>query len=309
MTTRTARIAATVLGAAATLLTLATPATAATAAAAGPDITTQTLVLKPTDRGYVGALTATVTNRGSTATSVNLVITEPAGASFTTIQPGGACFYERLVENRLVTWCYGGRIEAGASVTFQLGFHVWTTTRDYPMVARGGEVAVAPVGTAETSDTARFTTLFESAKGSLKAPRTYVQATTTDLAIHGDAVVLTRQADGNLQGRMPVTVHYGNDAPSFNLNVSAALPAGVVVHHIEPQDLPSFPDWFNVPGSRFMPGEERTFDVILSAPIGTPAGTLGTGSYTIEASYFSPVADVDPTDNTTSFTVTAADAS
>ncbi|SBT51736.1 hypothetical protein [Micromonospora narathiwatensis] len=107
---------------------------------------------------------------------------------------------------------------------------------------------------------------------------------------------------------MPVTVRYGNDAPSFHLDVEAALPAGVAVHHIEPQDMPSFPDWFTVPGGRFMPGEERTVDVILSAPTGTPAGVLGTGSYTVTGNYCycAPVEDVNPADNTTSFTVRAA---
>ncbi|WP_435149896.1 hypothetical protein [Micromonospora aurantiaca (nom. illeg.)] len=54
-----------------------------------------------------------------------------------------------------------------------------------------------------------------------------------------------------------MTVRYGNDAPSFRLDVRASLPAGVEVWATDPQDLPSFPDWFDVPGGRFMPGEER----------------------------------------------------
>jgi len=312
MTTRTARTIAALLGGAAALA-LAAPATATAAPTARPKITAQQLVLAPTDRGYVGTLTATVTNPGSIATSVDLLVTEPAGASFTTIEPGGPCLYDRLVENRLVTDCYGQRIEARGSVTFQLGFHVWTTARAYPMVAQGGEISVLPTGASKATDTARFTTLFESTTGSLHNPRAYVQATKTDLSIRGSAVQLTRQADGSLLGRMPVTVRYGNDAPSFHLDVEAALPAGVAVHHIEPQDMPSFPDWFTVPGGRFMPGEERTVDVILSAPAGTPAGTLGTGSYTVGASYFygsgAPVPDVDLADNTVSFPVTAVEAS
>ncbi|MFE9688595.1 hypothetical protein [Micromonospora sp. NPDC005806] len=309
MTTRTARIASAVLGGAAALLALPPPATAATGTTARPVITAQTLVLSPTGRGYVGTMTATVTNPGRAATTVDLIVTEPAGASFTTVEPGGGpCLFERLVENRLVASCYGGRLEPGASLTFQLGFHVWTTARDYPMVARGGQIAVTPVGATDPSDTARFTTLFASTTGSLRHPRSYEQATETDLSIRGGAVELTRQADGSLQGRMPVTVRYGNDAPSFQLNVAANLPAGVIVWGTDPQDMPSFPDSFTVPGGRFMPGEERTFDVILRAPAGTPAGTLGAGSLTASAGYFtdSPLPDVDPADNTTSFTVTAS---
>lgn len=313
MTTRTARIATALLGGTAALITLAAPAAAAPGAATGRvDVTAQRLVLDPTDRGYVGTLTATVTNRRSTATSVSLVVTEPAGASFTSIEPGGGCFYDRLVENRLVIGCGGEQIEAGKRRTFRLGFHVWTTARTYPMVANGGRIEVVPDGAAAASDATGFTTLFRSTTGSLRKPRPYVQAVDTDLSIRGGAVTLTPQPDGTLLGRMPVTVRYGNDAPTFALNVAAALPAGVQVDHIEPQDMPSFPLGFTVPGGRFMPGEERTFDVFLSAPVGTAAGELGTGSLTVTGSYFwqaEDPQDVDPSDNTTSFTVTAAAAS
>ncbi|MEU4789049.1 hypothetical protein ACFWRG_16845 [Micromonospora tulbaghiae] len=314
MTTRTARIATALLGGAAALITLAAPAAAApSAATAGRvDVTAQRLVLDPTDRGYVGTLTATVTNRRSTATSVSLVVTEPAGASFTSIEPGGGCFYNRLVENRLVIGCGGEQIEAGKSLTFRLGFHVWTTARSYPMVANGGWIEVVPSGATAASDATGFTTLFRSTTGSLRKPRPYVQAVDTDLSIRGSAVTLTPQPDGTLLGRMPVTVRYGNDAPTFALNVGATLPAGVQVDHIEPQDMPSFPYGFSVPGGRFVPGEERTFDVFLWAPAGTAAGELGTGSLTVTGSYFygaDDPQDVDPSDNTTSFTVTAAAAS
>ncbi|MDO3684581.1 hypothetical protein [Micromonospora sp. C28ISP2-4] len=311
MTTRTARIATALLGGAAALITLAAPAAAApSAATAGRvDVTAQRLVLDPTDRGYVGTLTATVTNRRSTATSVSLILTEPAGASFTSVEPGGGCFYTRLVENRLVMSCGGERIEAGRSLTFRLGFHVWTTARSYPMVANGGRIEVLPEGAAAASDATGFTTLFRSTSGSLRNPRPYVQAVDTDLSIRGSAVTLTPQPDGTLLGRMPVTVRYGNDAPTFAVDVTAALPAGVQVDHIEPQDMPSFPNGFTVPGGRFMPGEERTFDVFLSAPAGTAAGELGSGTFTLKGNYFwgaEDPQDVDPSDNTTSFTVTAA---
>ncbi|WP_262283005.1 hypothetical protein [Micromonospora sp. MA102] len=207
--------------------------------------------------------------------------------------------------------CAGDRIEAGRSVTFRLGFHVWTTTRDHAMVAGGGRIEVRPDGATRASDATGFTTLFRSTTGSLRTPRPYVQATRTDLGIRSGTAVLSRQPDGRLLGRMPVTVRYGNDAPTFLLDVAAALPSGVTVHHVEPPDLPSFPDWFTVPGGRFMPGEERTFDVFLSAPAGTPAGDLGTGTFTLVGSYFggADAQDVDPADNSTSFTVTAVGAS
>ncbi|MGC4893858.1 hypothetical protein [Micromonospora sp. DT31] len=312
MTTTTARIATALLGGAAALLTLVAPATAAPSAPAGRvDVTAQRLVLNPTDRGYVGTLTATVTNRRSTATSVDLVVTEPAGASFVSVEPGGGCLYQRLVENRLVIRCTGDQVEAGQSLALRLGFRVWTTTRAYPMIASGGRVEVVPAGATTADDAARFTTLFRSTTGSLRDPRPYVQATETDLSIRGGAVTLSPQPDGTLLGRMPVTVRYGNDAPTFSLNVRAALPAEVQVHHVEPEDMPSFPTGFSVPGGRFMPGEERTFDVFLSAPAGTATGDLGTGTFTVSGSYFwgADPQDVNPVDNVTSFAVTAVDAS
>ncbi|MEV0426196.1 hypothetical protein [Micromonospora sp. NPDC050495] len=310
MTTPTARIATALLGGTAALLALAAPAGAATSRTAGPDVSTQRLVLTPTDEGYVGTLTATVTNPGRTATTVDLIVTEPAGASFTTIEPGGPCLYTDLVDNRQVSECYGGRIEPHSTMTFQLGFHVWTTVRDYPMVARGGEIAVQPAGATRPSDTAAFTTLFASPTGELRHPRAYQQATATDLTIHGADVVLTRQPDGSLLGRMPVTVRYGNDAPSKHVYATADLPAGVTVWGTDPQDDVSFLDSFTVPGGRFMPGEVSSFDVILRAPAGTPADDLGSGSFTVAASYhpLTEVPDVDPADNTTSFTVRAVEA-
>ncbi|WP_431942578.1 hypothetical protein [Micromonospora marina] len=313
MTTRTAQVATALLGGAAALITLAAPAAAAPSTTTGRvDVTAQRLVLDPTDRGYVGTLTATVTNRRATATSFSLVVTEPAGASFTSIEPGGGCFYARLVENRLVINCGANQIEARTSVTFRLGFHVWTNARTYPMVANGGRIEVVPDGATAASDATRFTTLFRSTTGSLRKPRPYVQAVDTDLAIRGSAVTLTPQPDGTLLGRMPVTVRYGNDAPTFAVDVAAALPAGVQVDHIEPQDMPGFPLGFTVPGGRFMPGEERTFDVFLRAPAGTAAGELGIGTFTVKGNYFwgaEDPQDVDPSDNTTSFTVTAVAAS
>nr|WP_181726786.1 hypothetical protein [Micromonospora provocatoris] len=55
-------------------------------------------------------------------------------------------------------------------------------------------------------------------------------------------------------------------------------------------------------------GEERTFDVVLRAPAGTSAGELGSGSFTVQAVYErEPVADVDPADDTTTFSVRATD--
>ncbi|MGR6322246.1 hypothetical protein Q2K19_14405 [Micromonospora soli] len=305
------RVAAGLLGSALALLAAGAPAAAAPAEATGTfSITAPQLVLDPTDQGYVGTFTVTVTNNGTVADYPTLALTEPAGGSHTTIDPGFGCTIQGLTQNRMRSQCTGEEIAAGASKAYTLGFHVWTTPQKYAMIATGGEIGVLEVGSGELSDNVAFTTLFRSTNGSLKKPKPYVQATQSDIraSTTPGTVALSRLADGSLQGRMPLTVRYGNDAPSYDLGVEATLPEGVVVDHIEPQDAPSWNLGFSVPGGRFMPGEERTFDVILRAPAETPAGELGAGSYTVTSSYCycEPVQDVDPTDNTTSFTVTAS---
>ncbi|MET9297765.1 hypothetical protein ABZX66_00430 [Micromonospora aurantiaca] len=308
MTTRTTRVAAALLAGAAALFAPAAPAAAAGGTTARLTVDTETLVLTPTGKGYVGTLTTTISNRGRADATAGLRITEPAGGSFTGLDNGSPWFTVGMEQNRRVLESYGGRVTAGTSVTLRLDFQVWTTARAYPMTALGGSVAVVPDGGTRVSDRDSFRTVFRSTSGSVRNPRVYRQATETDLTISGGDVTLTRQADGALLGRTPVTVRYGNDAPSFRLDVRASLPAGVEVWATDPQDLPSFPDWFDVPGGRFMPGEERTFDVVLRAPAGTPAGALGSGSFTVAAVYESePVADVDPADNSTTFSVRATD--
>ncbi|GGR83348.1 hypothetical protein GCM10010169_29520 [Micromonospora fulviviridis] len=301
------RVAAGLLGSALALLAAAAPATAAPAEADGPwSITAQRLVLSPTTQGYAGTFAVTVTNNGTTADYPSLAFVEPVGASFDSVTPGGPCLYQGLSANRMRIECIGETIEPGASQTYTFGFHAWTTPRKYAMTAADSEISVLG-DTGEPAATATVTTVFRSTTGSLKKPQPYVQAAKSDIRATAGAVTLHRLADGSLEGRMPLTVRYGNDAPSYDINVSATLPAGVVVNHIEPQDMPSWDLGFSVPGGRFMPGEERTFDVILSAPAGTPAGELGTGSYTAMSSfcYCEDVQDVDPADNTASFTVTA----
>ncbi|MCW3820386.1 hypothetical protein ONA91_38740 [Micromonospora sp. DR5-3] len=303
------RIAAGLLGSALAVLAAGAPAAAAPSQSSDTlSVTAQRLVLEPTDRGYVGTLSATVTNNGPTATQFNLTFLEPAGASAGDLVPSDTCWWSASgVGVRLRIMCGGSTtwLEPGASQTYGLKIQVLTTPRDYAMVVDDGSVGVLVGNSEQPVASAPFTTLFRSTKGGINKPKPYVQATQTDISLRASAVTLDRQPDGSLKGRMPVTVRYGNDAPSFLLNVRASLPAGVWVDHIEPQDLPSFPEAFTVPEGRFMPGEERSVDVILTAPAGTPAGELGTGSYTVEPSYPISLTDVDPTDDTTSFTVTA----
>ncbi|WDZ82581.1 hypothetical protein [Micromonospora cathayae] len=304
------RVAAVVLGTAVVLAGATAPAVAHPPGTGSGtlSVTAQRLVLEPTAQGYVGILDVTVTNGTPTAAGFySLTFLEPAGASDARMVVEDACVPQGVVGLRQVVNCGTGGVELapGASSTHSVRFQVWTTPRDYPMVVGDSWIGVVPDGDQEPVHSVPFTTLFRSTKGQLSKPRPYVQATQTDVALTAGAVTLDRLPDGSLQGRMPVTVRYGNDAPSSDLKVDALLPAGVVVDHTEPEDVPGSWHAFIVPGGRFMPGEVRTFDVILTAPAGTPAGVLGTASYTAGSRYQVSLTDVDPADDTTSFTVTA----
>ncbi|MEU4771169.1 hypothetical protein [Micromonospora sp. NPDC023644] len=303
------RIAAAALGLAVGAVGAAAPAVAAPqkSSTGTLSITAEQLVLEPTDQGYVGTLNATVTNNSPAASYYSLSFLEPAGAAGGQVVPEDACVWTGTVGIRTKLNCGNGSVELapGLSQTHNIRFHVRTTPRDYPMVVDDSWIGVVPEGDQDPIQSAPFTTLFRSTSGEITNPQPYVQATQTDISLSANAVRLDRLPDGSLKGRMPLTVQYGNDAPSFGLDVAAGLPAGVVVDHIEPQDMPSFGDWFTVPGGRFAPGEARTFDVILTAPAGTPAGELGTGSYTFSSSYVVNLTDVDPADDTTSFSITA----
>ncbi|MFV2112287.1 hypothetical protein ACFHW0_08095 [Micromonospora sp. LOL_025] len=304
------RIAAVAVGLAVALIGTTAPAAAAPhkSSTGTLSITAGQLVLEPTDQGYVGTLNATVTNNSPTASFYSLSFLEPAGAADGRVYPEDACVWLGTVGIRTMQNCGNGsgELAPGASRAHSVRFHVRTTPRDYPMVVGDSWIGVVGNGDQDPVERASFTTLFRSTKGKITNPRPYVQATQTDVSLSANAVRLDRLSDGSLLGRMPLTVRYGNDAPSFGLNVIADLPAGVVVDHIEPQDMPSSWDWFTVPGGRFVPGEARTFDVILTAPAGTPAGELGTGSYTFHSDFITSLTDVNPADDTTSFTITAS---
>jgi hypothetical protein len=122
----------------------------------------------------------------------------------------------------------------------------------------------------------------------------------------GDAT-LTRQADGSYAGRIPVTMTWGGDAPHHELGAEFTFPEGVEFQGVDPSEVCAG-YWCSVPGGRFMVGETRTFDALVTAPADTPPGVLGSGSVRGYANWFgdSGMPDVDPSDNTAAFTLTVA---
>ncbi len=158
MTARTTRVVAALLAGAAALFAPAAPATAAGATTARLTVDTGTLVLTPTDEGYVGALTTTISNRGRADATAGLRITEPAGGSFTGLDNGSPWFTVGMEQNRRVVESYGGRVPAGASVTLRLHAGDSALRQRRPVVParrageparRGRGVGHRPAGSAE----------------------------------------------------------------------------------------------------------------------------------------------------------------
>ncbi|MFC4018332.1 hypothetical protein ACFOW4_10265 [Micromonospora sp. GCM10011542] len=312
MTTRTGRrLAALLLGPTAALLAFAAPAAAAPAGGLDADVSVGRLVLDPTERGYQGSLPITVTNRGPAETYFSVTIVEPVAGTIGNVSPDSPCGYGPLQNNRRLVNCSvpGPALKPGERRSFSVAFQALTTPRDVAMIATGGEVSVnVGDGNPAIADEESFVARFRSTSGSLRHPVPYVQDSQARASISTAAgATLVRQEDGSYQGRLPVTVRWAGDTAHEFLFVEATtLPAGVRIWGTDPQDLPSFFTNFVVPGGRFMPGEERSFDVLLRAEPDTVPGDLGAVTFQLDTQWGgNVVADADPADNTASFAVTA----
>ncbi|WCN80952.1 hypothetical protein [Micromonospora sp. LH3U1] len=312
MNTRTGRRAGVLLGSTLAVLT-AMPATAALASTHAPaSVSAGRLVLEPTEGGYQGTLPVTITNRSRIAEYYSIQVLEPVAGSFDGLRPTGACVNGGRVENRRVMACGvdGPDLKPGERRTLSVTFEVRTAPRSYAMIAKGGRVEVVPGHTQQVADGANFTARFRGTDGSLRNPRPYVQDTSANASLTAgtDALTLTRQADGTYAGRLPVTVRYAGDAPHDYLAVRAALPAGVEIAGTDPQDSPSFGEFFDVPGGRMNAGEVRTFAVLFRAPTETVVGDLGAVELTLSTRYGADeVADASPADNSLQVTLSASD--
>lgn len=269
------------------------------------------LILEPGDRGYRGSLAVVVKFQASQPTYFNLSLTEPVAGSFDGIQPPEACWWEGIdPAGRRIMGCAvpGGELAPNRPYRFTLDFEVLTTPQSYPMVADDGVLTLQSGRDSTVSATARFATLFRSTSGSLEQPQPYVPDTQSNISITAGEAPLTRQADGTFSGRATVTVRYGGDAPHWELSAWAELPAGIQFDGIDPPDACGGL-YCPVPGGKFMEGEVRTFDLLLSAPADTPVGPLGSGSVTVAVNWLIEITDVDPADNTAAFALTAVEAS
>ncbi|MGI5211915.1 hypothetical protein [Plantactinospora sp. CA-290183] len=268
------------------------------------------LVFEPTDRGHLGSLPVTVTYRGTEPGYLNLTVVEPVAGSFEGLTPNDACLFGWAPDGRRRSIHCGvpdGALAPGERRSFTVDFWAPTAPRDHAMSLAGGEVSVYSDDPAD-GVTKPFDTLFRSTTGSLRNPRPYVQDTETDATVTAGTARLLRQADGSYAGRLPVTIRYAGDAGNDFLSVDFTLPDGVQIEGIEPTEVCAG-NWCAIPGDSFAAGEERTVELLFSAPTGTTAGQLGTGTLSLTTSLFvDDIPDVDPSDNTASFDVDAVDA-
>jgi hypothetical protein len=301
-TATTAVVAATAIFAAAPAA-LAAPADAAAASLA---VSVGELIVSPAeDRGYAGSLPVTVENQGTEPVSPGVTVIEPVPGSFDAI-PNEAVVYNGFDEaGRLIILggVPGSAIEPGERREFSIEFLIRTAPRDRAMVATGGRLTIQ---TADVQETAEFGVLFRSTGGSVANPVPYVQDTKAAVSVTASPATLIRQEDGTFTGRASVAVHYASDAAHFGLSAAVVLPTGVDFHGTDPSEACT--DVCMVPGGRFLQGETRVFELLLSAPADTESGSLGSASVEVTTDRNGEVPEEDAADNTAAIEVTVVEA-
>ncbi|WP_089155288.1 hypothetical protein [Micromonospora sp. NBS 11-29] len=289
------------------VLSMAAPAAARPAVepGSGLTVTTDRLVLNPTDRGYQGVLKARVTNSGTTPVSPELKIVEPVAGSLYYADLQMICMENEPVGNRNGWRCYPyNDLAPGETRTFKIPFRVLTTVRDQAMSTDGGALSVGN-GWEPRGPEVRFATLFRSSSGSLRNPVPYARSERPDVTLTaGNAQLAADPEEGGWTGLMPVTIRSANDAVHEALSIEIDLPEGMSFWGTVPSELATGYEFF-VPGGPFMPGEERTFHVRVHAYPDVTPGVPVEVTLTAHAHWFlAEAADLTPADNVATVTVT-----
>jgi hypothetical protein len=309
MRTSASTVVAGLVGLAVTL-SMAVPA--AQAAPTGTAESTATvadrLVLEPTDFGYRGSIQAELTYQGSEPGRATYVITEPVPGSYENLEWGISCYSggERLPDRRVRVECDvpGGEFQPGEHRAFTIDFQFLTAIQPYAMKGKNGRLAVKVNGEVVTDES--FQSRFRSSTGSLRNPVAYVRDQQPESGITAGDLTLVRQPDGTFEGRLPLTVRYDSDAIHGELYViTRNLPAGIYELTTEPADGCAH---FCVPGGQFMEGEVRNFDLVFTGAADTRLGDLGEAGIEVQTDPWSPAPDADPSDDATTFSITAVEA-
>ncbi|MEU7819915.1 hypothetical protein [Catellatospora sp. NPDC049133] len=285
---------------------LAAPAAAHAAAEDSATVSAGTLVLEPTERGYVGTLEATMQNTGTEPAYLGLAIVEPIANAWQDIVVEDACVWNWNPDGRRTVYCGTGSVfQPGEERRVDSTFRVLSKTRKYAMEALGGEIGVT-FNDGTSGPLTPFSTLLRSTTGSVADPRPFVQDTQSNITLKvGKALKLTKDTDGRFRGRLAVTVIWRGNAPHQYVPVElVGLPEGFWVDGTEPDaDLPCW-QGCAAPGGEFMQGESRTFSLIVSGPEDAAVGDYGTLTATSNVTWgFATTPDVDPSDNSRTFTL------
>lgn len=283
------------------------PAAAAPKDAAAGTLSMGRLILEPTEQGYLDSVPVTVTNTGSETDYFYLTLREPVPGAFQD-EDTRCDWFGAMEENRRVFDCSLSSdwawLAPGESRTVSLDFHVLTAPQAYPMSMAGGRIALSSANGGLVAERS-LTALFRSTTGSLVRPRPYVQDSQPDAAIDSvGPVTLDPEGTGNLF--LPVTVRYKGDAPHVGLTITASpLPAGSRIEYTIPSDGPVLSDHASVPGQRMMPGEVRSFGLIITPPT-DPADAQDVITLDVTTDWFPSGPDADPSDNTAQTTLAVA---
>ncbi|MGC4767810.1 hypothetical protein ACLQ25_02350 [Micromonospora sp. DT44] len=283
------------------------PAAAAPERTVGAELSLSKLILNPTERGYQGSAELTVTNTGSENDYFYYKMREPVPGAFQFWGSDCDAFDQRVEQNRRVANCSSPdwmTLDPGESFRVTLDFNVLTDPRNYPMSMGGGWVEVYSVEQDEPVASKSFGALFRSTTGSLIRPRPYVQDTQPDAAIESVGPV-TLDPEGSGMLLLPVTVSYRGDAPHDSLYIKASpLPAGSLIYYTVPADGPVGSNRALVPGLRMMPGEVRSFGLLISQPT-DPADLQDVITLEVTAEWYE-TPDANPSDNTAQTTLALA---
>ncbi|WFF01580.1 hypothetical protein [Micromonospora sp. WMMD964] len=281
--------------------TVATTGPAVAAPAGDDTLSVGRLILTPTDRGYQGSVSMTITNTGSATDYFHYKLREPVPGAFQADDLNCDMFDMRVEQNRRVFNCaltdHWVDLAPGQSIQNVLDFHVLTDPRQYPMIMSGGWVEAYSTNGGLVASTS-VNALFRSTTGSLIRPRPYVQDAQPDASIRLNGPV-TEFPDGAGDLRVPVTIRYDGDAPHNSFWVQAgSLPAGSVLRHTDPGSGPvgSGGALVPVPGIQLMPGEEFSFALVISPPT-DPADATKLIDIEVTTDWYPETPDVDPSDN------------
>jgi hypothetical protein len=279
--------------------------------AAAFTITVNRLVFQPQEHGHTGSIRVAVRNNSATRYDGVIAITEPVAYTLDNIEGGSGCSNSLTEDGRTTVHCGSPGITPGETAFLTATFRSPAAPQAYARIApAAGSVEVDGVA-------AGYPALFRATTGSLRNPVPYVQDTAQALTVAVGDVTLTRQQDGSLAGRVPVTVRNDSDAPHRYVWNELVTPAGIGEWAYAEEsdycgadsDLPVPPggsvNGCALPGGSLAEGEKRTLTWLLTALPGTPLGELGTA--TVRARLADPNGSQSSPTNIGTFTITVTE--